>query len=371
MAKGGWRAPVVTQALEGCYILREGKRLLSFASNDYLGLSQHPEVIRASQLATETYGAGAGASRLVSGNHPLIAQLEEALARFKGMEAACVFGSGYLANLGALRTLVERDDLVVADKLIHASLVDAAMTTRATLLRFRHNDISMAEELLAKHRSSYRNCLIVVDGVYSMDGDRARLPDLSSLCKKYESWLMVDDAHGFGILGNGRGTAESFEPAIRPEIAMGSFSKAAGSYGGYLAGSATLMQALHNHARSLIFSTGLPPAAVAASLAAIGVMQAQPQLCGRPLKLAQYFTGAMGMPRAQSAIVPLIVGESAQALMLSQRLQEKGFFLPAIRPPAVPQGTARLRAAFTALHDETQIDALVKALKQLDLQCAD
>jgi 8-amino-7-oxononanoate synthase len=337
----------------GGRVLRGGRELISFCSNDYLGLSQHPEVIAAATEALKKYGAGAGASRLVSGNHPLYAALEEALADHKGNEAACVFGSGYLTNLGVIPALVGKNDLILVDRLAHACMLDAAKISDATFMRFAHNNIEHCRMLLDANRSEYQHCLIVTETVFSMDGDRAPIEALSELAARYDSWLLTDDAHGLGVI-----------PSPKADIQMGTLSKAAGSYGGYVCGSKTLVDYLNTAARSLIYSTGLPPATIAASIASLCVMKKEPDRAKKALENASYFTELLGLKAAESAIVPVIVGENDKALKLAEKLEEKRFLVVAVRPPTVPENTARLRFAFSALHEKKDIERAAEILKK-------
>lgn len=336
------------------YAVRNGRRLLSFSCNDYLNLSQHPAVKAAAADAVHRHGAGAGASRLVTGNHPLYAALEARLARLKGTEAACVFGSGYLANIAIVETLVGKGDLVLADRLAHACLYAGARIAGASLLRFRHNDPGHAEALLARNRAGFRHVLIVTDRVFSMDGDLAPLDDLMALAGRFDAWLLADDAHGLGVVGGG----------AKVPLQMGTLSKAVGSYGGYLCASRPVIDLIHSRARPLIFSTGLPPAAVAAAAAALDVIEADPSLAARPLLRAREFTRALGLPEAVSPIVPLILGEAGAALAASRLLETEGFLVAAIRPPTVPPGTARLRFAFTAAHSAADVARLAEAVRR-------
>lgn len=341
-----------TAVEEGAWVMRGGRRLLNFSSNDYLGISQHPQVKAAAQGAVGRYGAGAGASRLVTGNHPLYAELETALARHKSTEAALVFGSGYLANVGAITALMGRSDLILADKLAHACILDGARLSGAKLLRFAHNDAADCARLLAAHRASHGQCLVITETVFSMDGDTAPLADLRTICDQYDAWLMTDDAHGLGQL-----------LPVPVEVQMGTLSKAFGAYGGYVCGSSTLIRYLASSARSFIFTTGLPPATIAAAIAALKVMHNEPERLRIPLQRARQFTDALGLPPAQSQIVPLVIGSEEQALKASQRLEEAGFLVSAIRPPTVPEGTSRLRFSFSSLHEDCDISNLIKVIK--------
>ncbi|HEV2263602.1 MAG TPA: 8-amino-7-oxononanoate synthase [Stellaceae bacterium] len=358
------RTLIDTARTDGIHVLRDGRRLVSFSCNDYLSLSHHPQVKAAASAALERYGTGAGASRLVTGNHPLFAALESRLARLKGTEAACVFGSGYLANAGIVPALIGRDDLVLVDELAHACLWAGARLARANVVAYHHNDVEHAAALLAEFRPQHANTLIATDGVFSMDGDLAPLPDLAALAARHDAWLMVDDAHGLGVVGGGRGAR--FAHAALPDIPlqMGTLSKAVGGYGGYLCASRAVIDLIANRARSFVYSTGLPPATVAAASAALDIIANDPDLVAKPLRNARRFTKAAGLPEAQSAIVPVILATAERALAASRRLEDEGFLAVAIRPPTVPDGTARLRFAFTAGHADADIDRLAVLMRE-------
>ncbi|MGB8181657.1 MAG: 8-amino-7-oxononanoate synthase [Stellaceae bacterium] len=353
-----------TARTDGIHVLRNGRRLVSFSCNDYLNLSHHPKVKAAAIAALERYGTGAGASRLVTGNHPLFAELESRLVQLKGAEAACAFGSGYLANAGIVPALIGRDDLVLVDELAHACLWAGARLAHANVLAYRHNDVEHAAALLAEFRPQHANALIATDGVFSMDGDLAPLPPLATLAARHDAWLMVDDAHGLGVVGGGRGAR--FAHAELPEIPlqMGTLSKAVGGYGGYLCASRAVIDLIANRARSFVYSTGLPPATVAAASAALDIIANDRDLVARPLRNARRFSGAVGLPEPQSAIVPVVLGTAEGALTASRRLEDKGFLAVAIRPPTVPEGTARLRFAFTAGHKDADIDQLAALVRE-------
>ncbi|HEX9237399.1 MAG TPA: 8-amino-7-oxononanoate synthase [Xanthobacteraceae bacterium] len=359
------RTPAVT-ARTGIWVERDGRRLLSFSCNDYLNLSQHPQVIAAAIDATKRYGVGAGASRLVTGNHPLYAELETRLARLKGTEAACVFGSGYLANTGIIPALAGPDDLIVMDELSHACIHAGAKLSGAKIQRYRHGDPSHAEEILGAHRGAKKRALIATDGIFSMDGDIAPLAALSQLAQRFDAWLLSDDAHGLGVIGGGRGSTfvnGAAHSPIQVPLQMGTLSKAVGAYGGYLCASNAVIDLMRTRARTFIYSTGLPPAVVAAAIAALDVIERDPVYAAEPLRKARLFTRALNLPDAQSAIVPVIVGDTAAALAASDRLCDNGFLVVAIRPPTVPAGTARLRFAFTAQHDDSDIARLVELVR--------
>jgi 8-amino-7-oxononanoate synthase len=348
---------------DGIWIERGGKRLLSFSCNDYLNLSQHPAVREAAIAAIQEYGAGAGASRLVTGNHPLYRALEMRLARIKGAEAACVFGSGYLANIGIIPALVGPEDLVLVDALAHACIWAGARMSGAEIMTFRHNDAAHVAELLDSARGPYRYALIVTEGVFSMDGDRAPLPQLAQIAEAQDAWLMTDDAHGLGVLGHGRGSSFADSTAVAVPLQMGTLSKALGSYGGYLCAAAPVIDLMKSRARSLIYSTGLPPASVAAAIASLDVIAREPALTELPLTKARHFTTLAGLPEAQSPIVPVLIGDEGAALEASRMLENEGFLVTAIRPPTVPDGTARLRLTFCAQHPDDAIERLAGLIR--------
>jgi len=357
------RALAETAREDGIWIERDGRKLLSFSCNDYLNLSQNPAVKQAAIAAIEQYGAGSGASRLVTGNHPLYAQLEKRLARIKQTEAACVFGSGYLANAGILPVLIGRDGLVLADELSHACLFAGAQLSRGMLMTFRHNDVAHAHELLERHRAAHDHALIVTDGVFSMDGDLAPLGDLLAVANEYDAWLMSDDAHGLGVVGGGRGSSFTGNTHIPVPLQMGTLSKAVGAYGGYLCASAAAIDLVRNRARTLIYSTGLPPACVAASIAALDLIEREPGYAALPVQKAKTFTRAAGLPEAQSPIVPVVVGGEEAALAASRLLADEGYLAAAIRPPSVPADTSRLRLTFTAQHPDDHVARLADIIR--------
>lgn len=348
---------------DGLWIERDGKRLLSFSCNDYLNLTQHPAIKQAAIDAIEKYGVGSGASRLVTGNHPLYAQLEVRLARIKQTEAAVVFGSGYLANTGIIPVVIGREGLVLVDELSHACLFAGAELSRGKVLTFRHNDVAEARKLLARHRSSHDHALIVTDGVFSMDGDLAPLADLLAVADEHDAWLMSDDAHGLGVVGDGRGSSFVGNTHIPLPLQMGTLSKAIGSYGGYLCASRPVVDLIRNRARTLIYSTGLPPACVAAAIAALDLIERDQDYAATPLRKAKMFTRRVGLAEAQSPIVPVIIGDEEATLAASRMLVEEGYFSAAIRPPSVPAGTARLRLTFTAKHSDQAIERLADIVR--------
>ncbi|MEC7551782.1 MAG: 8-amino-7-oxononanoate synthase [Pseudomonadota bacterium] len=357
---------ITSRGLAGAATRRE-KRLISFCCNDYLGLSQHPKVQKAAADAIMSFGAGAGASRLVTGNHPLYAALEKSLSDIKRSDSAVVFGSGYLANLGAIPVFAGPEDLCLSDALAHASMHAGLRVSGSKVEYFLHNDLEDCRQKLLEKRASFKKCLILTEGVFSMDGDRAPLRGLCDLAEEFEAWLFVDDAHGLGVLGDGAGSVAAAGLQKRVHLQMGTLSKSVGSYGGFLSGSSPVIDLLVNRARSLIYETGLPPAAVAASIAALDIIKTDKDRVSRPLRLARGFAEGLNLPEAQSAIVPLMLGSPEAALHASFELQKEGFLVAAIRPPTVPVGTARLRFTFCANHLDEDVSGLIEAIRRLDL----
>jgi 8-amino-7-oxononanoate synthase len=354
----------------GAYVTIRGKRALLMCTNDYLGLAVHPALKEAAVAAIERYGFGSGASRLVSGTGRLHSDLEERIARFKGTEAALVFNSGYAANTGIIPALAEEGDLILSDSLNHASIIDGCRLSKAQTCVYRHRDSDHVESILVKNAHARRK-LIVTDGVFSMDGDLAPLPELALLAEKYGALLMVDDAHATGVLGNtGRGSAEHFGLKNRVRIQMGTFSKALGSFGAYVAGDKELIDYLLNRSRSFIFSTALPPAVCAASIAALDIVEGSPEIRERLWRNQERF--ARGLESAgirttatETPIVPLVVGDALLALNISQQLLEQGIFATAIRPPTVPENAARIRTTVTAAHSQADIEQALQVFGKL------
>jgi 8-amino-7-oxononanoate synthase len=348
------RSLVPTGRSDDLWVERNGRRLLSFSCNDYLGLTQHPALKAAAIAAIERYGVGAGASRLVTGDHPLYAELEAKLARLKDSAAACVFGSGYLANAGVPPALAGRDDLILIDELAHSSLWSGARLARTELHSFRHNDLAHLRDLIKQYRSGFHRLLIITEGVFSMDGDRAPLPEMAAMAESANAWLLADEAHDLDF---------DHAPRAAVPLRVGTLSKALGGYGGYLCASQPVIELIRNRARTLIYSTGLPPAVVAAAIAALDLIEREPKMLKLPLAKARAFTAAAGLPEAQSSIVPVVLGEADTALRASRLLEDEGFLVVAIRPPTVPQGTARLRISFSARHPEAEITRLAEVVR--------
>jgi 8-amino-7-oxononanoate synthase len=358
------RTLVPTQRLDGLWVERNGRRLLSFSCNDYLNLSHHPAVKAAARAAVDAHGVGSGASRLVTGDNPIFGELEARLAALKGAEAACVFGSGYLANSGIIPTFVGEGDLVLIDDLAHACIWSGSQLSNARIVPFRHNDIADLAAKLEAHRGQAGRALIATDGVFSMDGDVAPLDEISALARAHDAWLLVDDAHGLGVVGEGRGTAAMF-PSAKVDLAMGTFSKALGGYGAYVCASAPVIDFIKTRTRTVVYTTGLPPANAAAALAALDVIAAEPERVAAVLAKARRFTRALNLPEATSAVVPIVLGEADRTLAAAKALEAQGFLVVAIRPPTVPAGTARLRVAFTAGHPDEEVDRLAATVRPL------
>lgn len=359
---------------QGIYLHSEGKRYLNFCSNDYLGLANHPKVKKAFIEATERYGVGSGASHLVNGHSYEHHALEEELADFTGRQRVLLFSTGYMANIGVINALTGRGDTVIEDKLNHASLIDGAQLSRAKHLRFKHCDVKQAEELLKNNRPSNQDqlsSLLAVDGVFSMDGDLAPLPELAKICADNNTWLMVDDAHAFGCLGkNGGGTTEHFgltEGEV--PILVGTLGKAFGTFGAFVAGSETLIESLIQFARTYIYTTALPPAVAAATRASLKIVQEESWRREKLQALVNLFRKScqelnLNLMDAPSAIQPLILGEDKAAVDASSFLLDAGIWVSAIRPPTVPQGSARLRLTFCAEHEESHVLTLLASLEK-------
>ena len=351
-------------------VVVDGKKYLAFCSNDYLGLANHPEVTAALQTASNHYGVGSGASHLVAGHSSEHHALEEELAAFTGRERALLFSTGYMANMGAITALVGQGDAIFEDRLNHASLLDAGLLSGARFQRFLHNDLHNLQSRLGKTAAARK--LIVVDGVFSMDGDTAPLPELAAVAQKNDAWLMVDDAHGFGCLGKtGAGTCEHFGLTQNDvPILMGTLGKAAGSFGAFIAGSETLIESLIQFARPYIYTTAMPPAVAAATRASLRLIQTEHWRREQLNKLIAHFRAgaqALNLQLMESAspIQPVVIGDEANALLISQKLAERGILIIAIRPPTVAAGSSRLRITFSAQHSIAQVDQLLSALADI------
>ena len=348
----------------------DGSELFDFSSNDYLALSDHPRLKEASAKALGSFGTSASASRLLSGDLKLHHQLEDKVAEFKGKESALVFNSGYQANVGIISALYDKSDAVFCDRLSHASIIDAVRQSGAKLFRFNHNDLSHLKSLLEKENSKFKNRLIVTETVFSMDGDKPPLKELVGIKDKYNCFLMVDEAHATGIFGtNGAGVVEEQGISGRIELIMGTFSKALGSFGAYLACSEKIKQYLVNSCRSFIYSTALPPPVIAANIEAINIVRDEPVRRQTLLANADFFRTYLrenGFEiKGDSQIVPLIVADSGRAVHLSAELQKSGFWVLPIRPPTVPHGQARLRFSLTYHHSQQLLGKLADRIFEI------
>lgn len=349
----------------------DGKSYLAFCSNDYLGLANHPAVIESLQAAAGIYGVGSGASHLVNGHSAEHHALEEELAAFCGRDRALLFSTGYMANLGAITALVGQGDAVFEDRLNHASLLDGGLLSGARFQRFLHNDLVNLETRLQKTSAARK--LIVVDGVFSMDGDFAPLPQLAQLAQQHDAWLMVDDAHGFGCFGQqGGGSAEHFGlTQMQLPILMGTLGKAFGTFGAFIAGSETLIETLIQFARPYIYTTAMPPAVAAATRTSLRLLQRETWRREHLQQLiARFRAGAVNIGLqlldSSSPIQPVILGDESRALAFSEQLAARGFLVVAIRPPTVPAGSSRLRITLSAEHSLAQVDALLDALHDIN-----
>lgn len=355
----------------------DGKRVVNYASNDYLGLANHPKVVEAAMRALKRYGLGAGASHMVSGHMRAHHELEEKLADYMSLPKALLFGSGYAANIGILTALAGRGDTIFADKLNHACLNDGALLSRATFKRYPHGDLVKLEALLAGATNGGRR-LIVTDAVFSMDGDIAPVPELLKLAETYNALLVMDDAHGFGVLGyRGKGTLEHFnlmmENASERIVYMATLGKAAGGYGAFVAGHEDIIEWILQSARSYIFTTATPPAIAAAMQASLAVMQEDRERLKHLRTLIDFFGDSLKLqyaklPFSQTAIQPILIDDNTTALAFAEALRERHMFVPAIRPPTVPQGTARLRVSLSAAHTADDLFDLITALTDLEVE---
>lgn len=354
---------------EGVELLVDGQRVVDFSSNDYLGLAGDPRIARAASAAFATGSTGAAAARLISGTQAAHVDLEREIARFKHAEAALLFASGYAANVGTIQALVGRRDVIYADQLNHASLIDGARLSRAEMRVFPHMDVGALHAMLAADAGKFRRRLIVVDGVFSMDGDIFPLADLVTIAREFDAWTYVDDAHATGILGaNGRGSAEHCGVDGEIDVVMGTLGKAIGTIGAFVCGSNILIEYLMNRARAFVFTTAAPPALAAAALEALRIVSAEPERREALMKNARHLrarlteTGHRPAGDDDGYIVPVVLGESARATSVGNALREAGYLVGAVRPPTVPMGQSRLRITVSAAHDADHIDGLVSAI---------
>ena len=362
-----YRRRQVLEGPQGVEVILDGRRYLNFSSNDYLGLANHPRVIKAMAEGAQRWGVGSGAAHLITGHSLPHHALEEELADFTGRPRALLFSTGYMANLGAVSALLGRGDTVFEDRLNHASLIDAGILSRARFKRYRHADAADLHDQLKA--CGQGNKLVVTDGVFSMDGDLAALPALVESSQQNDAWLMVDDAHGLGTIGaKGGGSLEYFNLDITAvPILIGTLGKAFGTFGAFVAGSENLIESLIQRARSYIYTTALPPAVAEATRASLRLIKTESWRREKLQSLVQLFrqgASELGLPLMESftPIQPLVLGDAARAMQVSQQLREQGFLISAIRPPTVPEGTARLRITFSAEHEEHHVNRLLEGL---------
>ena len=367
---GLYRKLNIVGSAQGTHLEINGKTYLNFCSNNYLGLANNPLVIKAVKDAVEKYGWGAGASRLVSGNMKLHEALEGEISRFKGKEASIVFPTGYMANIGTISSLVSKGDLVICDKLNHASIIDGCRLSGADFRVYPHCDIEKLENVLMKS-TKYSRKLIVTDTVFSMDGDLAPLPDIVRIARKCNAMVMVDEAHGTGVFGKrGGGVVEHFNLSEKVNIIMGTLSKAVGSLGGYVSGDADLINYLRNKARSFMYTTALPPAVCAASIAAIKLIRENPSLRTSLWNNVRYLKEKLELLNfnvisSESPIIPILIGDAKKAVDVSKFLYKKGILIPAIRPPTVPAKSSRLRLTVMSTHTRKDLERLLEVLSDV------
>lgn len=365
-AEGLRRTRRVLDSPQGARVAIDGREVVNFSSNDYLGLANHPSLRAAAHAAIDEYGVGAGASPLVSGHQRIHHNAEARFAGFSRLPRALLFPSGYAANLGILVALCDRHAEIFGDRLNHACLYDGARLSRATFTRYPHLDLDTLAAQLAASKAEVK--VVATDTVFSMDGDLAPLPELLQLCERHDAWLVLDDAHGIGVLGpGGRGALEHFRIKSPRIVYMATLGKALGGYGAFVGASPEVIEWLVQRARTLIYSTALPPMAAAAAMAAMDVITAEPvRVAGLRARIGEFGEAARGagLPADHSttAIQPLVLGDSARVMAVSARLLERGYLVPAIRPPTVPEGTSRLRVSLSAAHSREDVAGLVKAL---------
>ncbi len=355
---------------QGAKIVIDGKEVLNFCSNNYLGLADDVRLRQAAAESLEHEGFGAGASRLVCGHMQAHENLEKELAAFKGAQRALVFSTGYMANIGIISSLFGREDIIFSDRLNHASIIDGILLSQAKFKRYAHCDMVALEKML-QESEGFKRRVIITDSVFSMDGDIAPLDKIVELAQKYDCLVMIDEAHAFGIMGeNGTGLAEYFCVSDQVDIQMGTLSKAAGSFGAYVCGSEKLIEFVLNKARSFIYTTGMPPSVAAASCKAVQIIQKDPDLRQRLWDNTRYVKAALerigfDTMNSQTPIIPILVKDSSLALQFSMALLEENIFISAIRPPTVPQDTARLRLTVMATHQQSDLDYLINKLQDI------
>lgn len=348
----------------------DGKRVVQLSANNYLGFANHPRLKAAAKEAVEKYGSGSGASRLVCGNLELNGKLEGKIAKLKKKECALLFSTGYMANIGIITSLMNKEDVIFSDELNHASIIDGCKMSRAETRVYPHNDMDALERLLKETRHCTHR-LIVTDGIFSMEGDISPLPDLVSLAERYECMVMVDDAHATGVLGtNGGGTGEHFALEDKIDIAMGTLGKALGGFGAFVAGSRRLREFLINRARPFIFTTGLPPAVIASGIAALELLEEEPEIKMRLWENVGFFKKRVeelgfNTLRSETQIIPVLVGDTSLTMRMGEMLLNEGVFVQGIRPPTVPQGSSRLRITIMATHTQSELECALEAMEKV------
>jgi len=350
-----YRKLVESDVIDATTVRRNKKNLISFCSNCYFGLSQNLRVKKSAIAAINKYGVGAGASRYVTGNNSLYTKLEKQIARMKNADEGIVFASGYASAIGVIPALVCDGDLIVADRLIHSSLIDGAKLSGAKMMRFLHNDIASAKKILIENRSKFKKCIIITETVFSMDGDVGEVAELLKLANEFDAILISDAAHDLFLQKN--------SPA-KNHLQIGTFSKAVGTLGGYVAGDKNLIDYLRNFAKSAIYSTALPPAILAASITSLKIIEKK-NLGKKVLENAEYFCDLMNLPKPKSAIIPIILGDSKKVLEIAKKVEQQGLLISAIRPPTVEKNKARLRITFSCRHKKSDIKKLAEVLQNL------
>lgn len=370
-AQGVYRKLPILEGPNEPEVILNGRKVINLSSNNYLGFANHPRLKKAAIEAVEKYGVGAGAVRTIIGNMDIHEEMEALLAKFKREEAVMSFQSGFNCNAGAIQAITEAGDLIISDELNHASIIDGARLSKADKTIYKHNDMDHLEKVLKENRDKYRNILIITDGVFSMDGDIADLPNIAALAEKYDAMTYVDDAHGSGVLGeSGRGTVDHFHLHGRIDFSIGTLSKAIGVIGGYVAGSRTAQDWLNHRGRPILFSTALPPAAVGAIIEAIKMLMETTEYTDRLWNNARYFKEKLGRlgfntGNSQTPITPVMIGDEAKTMEFSRNLFNHGVFVSGIVFPTVPKGTGRVRCMVTAAHTEEQLDRAVGAFKKV------
>lgn len=369
--QGVYRKLPILETPSQSEVILNGKKVINLSSNNYLGFANHPRLKNASIKAVKDYGVGAGAVRTIIGNYKLLEDLEDILAKFKREEAAFVYQSGFNCNAGTIQAITEAGDIIISDELNHASIIDGSRLSKADKGIYKHSDMDSLESILKESRKKYKNILVITDGVFSMDGDIAKLPEIVELAEKYEAMTYVDDAHGSGVLGeSGRGTVDHFGLHGRVDFSIGTLSKAIGVVGGYVAGSNTMYEWLNHRARPVLFSTSLPPAAAGAIIEAITMLMESTEYTDRLWDNAKYFKEKLGKlgfntGHSETPITPVIIGEESKTMEFSRKLFENGVFVSGIVFPTVPKGTGRVRCMVTAEHTKDQLDEAVRAFEKV------